>query len=442
MSNGNVAGLLGGLSRGLERRNQQRYQQQQEEQQRKDREAQQAETRKYYANQERRRKAEQRKYTEGLKAQATELTEQNRIKAVTPVAQSAEQYYAPYVQQGLMTPQDVQVATQHIMTQSGGDSAYDTMIAAGKRFEPAKPKAPAKPSADEKFNAVMQAYFTGQGEQLSPSQWNTFRKAMPANMKDIPLTPPEGVTSVGQLRNYMKEQNKQAKALEEQQGMTEEIDQAKRVWKAERAAEERKRAASDNPDEYVMLVPEFDKWIRQSDQIKKYGKASTFWRKQQLQDRIARAAGRSPSKEAGFDAYSIPGVPSGLSVPPATTPQETPQSVPAARPQTQTGQNVPNALDRALKSVMEAIRRGNNDKLDQVDIRKQLEESYQITAGEVSHVIRTARADPAVQQMIQQETPQSAPAGQSQGAATQSTPNLQDLSDEELLQLYKQLGGQ
>ncbi len=326
MSNGNVAGFLGGISSGLERRNQRRFQQKQEEERRKYREEQQAQARKYYADQETKRKAEQRKYTEGLKVQATELKEQSRIKAVTPVAESAAQYYAPMVQQGLMTEQDVQLQIQHIMTQSGGDSAYDTMIAAGKRFEPPKPKAPAKPSADEKFNAVMQAYFAGQGEQLSPSQWNIFRKAMPAGMKNIPLTPPEGVTSVGTLRNYMKQEKKQAE-------MTQQFEEAKIGYQA--ALTEFTPTDTDRPGS-------FDEWMSQGAQIKKYSKAYAAWKKQQVGAQKQRFS--QPTTD-------IPGVPSGLSVPPATAiPQEQPQGAPAAQQDT-------SAIDAAIQEALKQTQR-------------------------------------------------------------------------------------
>lgn len=245
----------------------------QEEEQRKYREEQQAETRKYYADQERKRKAEQRKYTEGLKVQTVELKEQSRIKAVAPVAESAAQYYAPLVQQGLMTEQDVQLQIQHIMTQSGGDSAYDTMIAAGKRFEPAKPKAPAKPTADEKFNYVMKAYFAGQGEQLSPAQWKTLRQAMPAGMKDIPLTPPEGVTSVGTLRTYMKQEKKQRGVAKKQQEVIAQIEEAKIAYKADLTEY---GGSATRPGS-------FQEWMREPNQIRKYGSVYAALKKQQVE---------------------------------------------------------------------------------------------------------------------------------------------------------------
>lgn len=290
-------------------------------------------------------KAEQKK-----QADAVELQElQGRLQTVSQRAQS---FFAPLVQQGLMTPQDVQNAQQHIMTQKDTDAAWDTMRDWQRKYKPSKSTKPAKPSADEKFNYVMKAYFAGQGEQLSPAQWNTFRKALPEGMKDIPLTPPEGVTSVGGLRKHMKEQKKQ-------QEMTEKMEEAKRVWRAERKVEEGKRARSDKPDEYNMLVPDFDEWIREPGQIKKYGSAYTTWRKQQLQEQIARAAGRSPSKEAGFSPLPTDRAGQQMmqyeNVPPATAmPQGTPQVAPPAQQERMATQEQINAIQQ-LEEQMRAL---------------------------------------------------------------------------------------
>jgi hypothetical protein len=311
------------------------------------------EQRKYYADKEKARKAEEREYRVGLNKQIADAKEQNRVKAVTPVAEGATQHFSSLVQQGLMTPQDVQTATQHIMAQSGGDAAYDTMLDWEKRFTPPKPTKPKAPSADEKFNYVMKAYFAGQGEQLSPSQWNILRKAMPSGMKDVPLTPPEGVTSISTLRKYQQQQKKQT-------DMTVKIDQAKREWRSAREEEEKKRAEAKEPDKYKMHVPDFDQWMRQSGQIKSYGKAYALWRKQQLQGQIDRAASgaRTPAQESPqFQHSPFEGLPANVqaAIPPATgMPQGTPQVTPAGQQERQATQAQINAIQQ-LEEQMRAL---------------------------------------------------------------------------------------
>ncbi len=309
----------------------------QEEEQRKYQEDLWAQKRKYFADQEKLRKKEEREYQAGLTQQIADTKEQNRIKAVTPVAQQAAEYYAPYVQQGLMTEQDVQLQIQHIMTQSGGDSAFDTMIEAGKRFEPAKPTAP---TADEKFNYVTELYFSGRGGELTSAQINVLRKALPEGMKDFPIIPPEDVTSIGQLRTYQREQKKQ-------QETTEKMEDAKRAYKAE---------VTDS-EGFESKPGTFDEWMRLPDQIKKYGKSYALWRKQQLQEQIGRAAGRSPAQEAGFQGLPTDRVGQqmmqigGDIVPPATA---MPQAVPTARGERQATPEQERTLQQ-LEAALDAL---------------------------------------------------------------------------------------
>ena len=128
----------------------------------------------------------------------------------------------------------------------------------------------------------------------------------------------------------------------------------------------------DNDEEYFGT---FDKWMREKDQIKKYGSAYALWRKQQLKEQIDRAASgaRTPAQDSPqFQHSPFEGLPENVqaAIPPATV-----------------------------------------------------------------------GADPQGTGMSQ-GTPQVAPAGRSQPQAGQGAPNLQDLSDEELRELYRQLGGQ
>ena len=101
---------------------------------------------------------------------------------------------------------------------------------------------------------------------------------MPAGMKDIPLTPPEGVTSVGQLRTYMKESQ-----------LVGQIEEAKIDYQA--ASADFKPTDTDRPGS-------FDEWMRQGDQIKKYGKAYTAWKNQQRKAQQSRFAS-PPTDRAG-----------------------------------------------------------------------------------------------------------------------------------------------
>lgn len=300
-------------------------------------EAQQERLRKEAEKKERKERAKQVKYRADERAKRLEeMTEEFNKKAKSTADLKhrftiANKRLGKYVKSGKLSTEDLEFVMERIGAESNTSGAMDLIADVEKRITAVeKPTKPAKPTADEKFNAVVEKYFSG--DKLSPSEMRSLNRAIPEGLGMPPETAPEGVTGISGLRKSMG-QGKSARQAEEK------IGEAKRVWKAKREAEERTRAAQDKPDEYVMHTTDFDSWMRQPAQIKKYGAAYAQYRKKQLEGQISKAAGRSPAREAGFDANvrsvvppDIPGVPSGLRVPPATAiPHGTPGAAPAAR---------------------------------------------------------------------------------------------------------------
>jgi hypothetical protein len=163
MADGQAVGnFLSGIASGLQTLGNRKYREQQEEEQRKYREAQWTKQREYYEQQqeaarvqriEDKKQWDQWKTEQKVKADAE--AEQKRQESVGNIAQQADAFFASRVQQGLMTPEDVQRAKQHIASQKDVDAAWDTMRSWMEKSKPQKPKEPSKPTERDLKTAAL-----------------------------------------------------------------------------------------------------------------------------------------------------------------------------------------------------------------------------------------------------------------------------------------------
>ena len=264
--------------------------------------------------------------------------EEIRLKNVMPIKNLAGQTFMQYTQQGLMPESDAQIAIKDIMSAKDAGEAATRYRTWSKKFEPKKEKE-TKPTEGQKFNYAVKTYFSG--GQISPDQVRSLNRVLP---EELPPQPPEGVTTIGGLRKWMKDQK-------EDQKVTEKIQNAKNAYLAE--------FEENQTLEVPAQIGSFEEWMKRGTQLKTYGSAYAAWKKLQSDAQRAKFSGQ-PTGFQGLSAGAQAAIPPAAGTEPrSTTAQNAPQSVTTPREERQATPEQMQAiemLEQQIQAIEDSLR--------------------------------------------------------------------------------------